>query len=218
MAQLLVVEDEERISRFVCRALRGDGHTVTTAATGPAGLDRATGGDYDLVVLDLMLPELPGAMVLERLMAAKPSQRVLVLSAVSGVATRVRVLELGAVDYLAKPFAVAELLARVHARLRDAMEPQWIEAGRVRLDSQRRRVEVHGHQLTLPEREFQLLRHLMKRAGQVCTRQELLCAVWGYTFDPGSNVVDVYIGRLRGKLPGDQIETVRNVGYSFLAA
>lgn len=221
MAGLLVVEDEERISRFVRRALEGDGHTVQTASTGTSGLALATRDEFDLVVLDLMLPGMSGTKVLDHLLAVRPSQRVLVLSAVAEIEARVRVLELGAVDFLAKPFDVTELLARVRARLRDAprrAESHCLEIGRVRLDTRRRQVEVHGRKLTLSEREFSLLRHLMGRAGEVCTRQELLSDVWGYSFDPGSNVVDVYIGRLRGKLPGDHIETVRSVGYSFLAA
>jgi DNA-binding response OmpR family regulator len=201
--------------------LEGDGHTVETASTGPDALDVATRRDFDLVVLDLMLPGMSGMVVLDGVLTVKPTQRVLVLSAVSEVAARVQVFELGAVDFLAKPFAVAELLARVRARLRDVPPPPgstWIEVGKVRLDPHGRTVEVHGQHMHLSEREFSLLLHLMKRAGQVCSRQELLAGVWGCGFDPDSNVVDVYIGRLRGKLPGDLIETVRSVGYTFLAA
>jgi DNA-binding response OmpR family regulator len=219
VGRVLVVEDDERIGRLVTRALENDGHLTERAVTGPDGLAAALTGGYDLVVLDLMLPGMGGDQVLERLIDQRPEQRVLVLSAVPEIGTRVAVLEAGAADFLGKPFAVVELLARVRARLRSASPgaaTRWLRAGPVRLDLRRRRAEVNGFDLELPLREFLLLQHLMARAGQPCSREELLTDVWGLTFDPGSNVVDVYIRRLRGKLDRpDRIETVRHVGYAF---
>lgn len=219
MGRVLVVEDDERINLLVTRALEHDGHVTERAGTGPEGLAAALARDFDLVILDLMLPGMPGSEVLDRLVGERPEQRILVLSAVPEIGTRVAVLEAGAADFLAKPFAVAELLARVRARLRSpapGTTTRWLGAEPVRLDLRRRRAEVNGADLELPQREFLLLQHLMSRAGQVCSRSELLADVWGLTFDPGSNVVDVYIRRLRAKLDRpDRIETVRHVGYAF---
>lgn len=219
MGRVLVIEDDDRIGRLVTRALTNDGLGAVRAATGPAGLEMALRDEYDLVVLDLMLPGLDGREVLRRLLDARPGQRVLVLSAVPEIGTRVAVLEEGAVDFLGKPFAVAELVARVRARLRlpaPGAAPRWLRVGPVRLDLHRRRISVNGTDLELPLREFLLLQHLMSRAGQTCSRNELLADVWGLTFDPGSNVVDVYVRRLRNKLDRpDRIETVRHVGYAY---
>ena len=158
--------------------------------------------------------------MLEELIEAQPQQRVLVLSALADVEHKVRCLELGASDYLHKPFALSELIARVRARLRQpASGPgeRFVELGGVTLDVVRRTADGGSGPVTLSEREFLLLRHLMQRRGDVATRQELITEVWGYTFDPGSNVVDVCVGRLRSKLGADTIETVRNVGYRFNA-
>jgi DNA-binding response OmpR family regulator len=203
----------------VARALDSEGFVTERAATGPGGLAAALAGDFDLVVLDLMLPGLDGSEVLHRILDERPDQRVLVLSAVPEIGARVAALESGAADFLGKPFAVAELLARVRARLRSTAPgtaPRWLRAGPVRLDLRRRRAQVNGADAELPMREFLLLQHLMSRPGQACRRDELLADVWGLTFDPGSNVVDVYIRRLRSKLDRpDRIETVRHVGYAF---
>lgn len=215
-----MIEDDDRIGRLVTRALEGGGLLTERAATGTAGLDAALHRDYDLVVLDLMLPGLDGRQVLDRLLDRRPGQPVLVLSAVPEISTRVAVLEAGAADFLGKPFAVAELLARVRARMVSARPggdaARWLHVGPVRLDLHRRRATVDGVDVDLPLREFLLLQHLMTRAGRPCSRDELLADVWGLHFDPGSNVVDVYVRRLRGRLDrADRIETVRGVGYAY---
>lgn len=217
MNQVLVIEDDDRIARFVTRALQGDGYTVERRSEGMAGLNEALACSYDLVILDLMLPDMPGEHVLERLIDMRPDQRVLVLSAVPEIGSRVAVLEAGAADFLGKPFAIDELLARVRARLR-AQAPgaaaRWLQAGPITLDTRLHRAQVNGKQVELSIREFLLLQHIIRRNGQACTRAELLSDVWGITQGPGSNVVDVCIRRLRAKLDRpDRIETVRNVGY-----
>ncbi len=220
MEQLLVVEDEDRLGRFIARALRGQGYDVDVARTGPEGLACALARQYDLLLLDLMLPGMGGADVLQELLRHRPEQRVLVLSASPDVDVRMKVVELGAVDFLAKPFAVAELAARVRTRLR--IEPvaadNWLEVGALRLDLRRHVLVLVDRTIPLSQREFLLLAHLMQRAGEVCSREELLADVWGYTFDPGGNVVDVHVRRLRSKLEVQRIETVRNVGYCLLAS
>jgi DNA-binding response OmpR family regulator len=216
MPSVLVIDDEPKITEFVARALATNGLSVECANDGESGLSRARSGSFDLVVLDLMMPGVNGYGVLRSLMQAEPHQRVLVLSALSDVGTKVRCLELGAADYLAKPFALAELVARVWARMRDSAGSQEggvMRAGRVTLDSQRRTADVGAGAVDLSEREFLLLKHLATHSGAVCARAELLSEVWGYSFDPGTNVVDVCVRRLRTKLGGDVIETVRHAGY-----
>jgi two-component system OmpR family response regulator len=219
LERVLVIEDDDRISRLVARALQNDGYGVERSASGSDGLNVALANDFDLVVLDLMLPGMTGTEVLQRLVTARPEQRVLVLSAVPEIGTRVAVLEAGAADFLGKPFAIAELLARVRARLRSpspGAASRWLRAGPIVLDLRLRRAEVAGLQVGLSFREFLLLQHVMRRAGEACSRVELLSDVWGLTFDPGSNVVDVCVRRLRAKLDRpDRIETVRNVGYQL---
>lgn len=220
MARVLVVEDDERIGRLVTRALASDGHDTEHVSTGTEGLAAALANDFELVILDLRLPGMAGGEVLERLVRERPEEPVVVLSAVPDIGARVAALEAGAADFLGKPFAVAELLARVRARLRPTpagATSGTLRTGPVVLDLLRRRAHINGTDLALPQREFMLLLHLMSRPGQVCTRPELLADVWGLRFDPGSNVVDVYVRRLRGKLDRpDRIETVRNVGYAFV--
>jgi DNA-binding response OmpR family regulator len=221
VARLLVIEDEARLRTFLTRTLEGDGFEVAFASTGPEGVRRAEDEPFDLLLLDLMLPGYDGFEVLRRVLERNPAQPVLVLSAVGDVASRVRCLQMGAVDYLVKPFAAAELVARVHARLRGttaAVAQRWLRVGDVSLDLERQALDVAGHLVPLSPREFILLGHLMRRAGEVCSRTELLGSVWGYTSDPGSNVVDVTVRRVRGKVPRPMIETVRNVGYSFVAS
>ncbi|MFU8874376.1 response regulator transcription factor [Micromonospora sp. SL4-19] len=215
------MEDDDRIARLVSRALRDDGHVVERAETGQDGLHMALATEFDLVLLDLLLPGTSGVEVLDRLVGSRPDQRVFVLSAVPEIGTRVACLEAGAADFLVKPFAVAELVARVRARMRaPAPGParRSVFVGPICLDLRLRRAWVAGRQVELSLREFLLLQHLMERAGQACSRAELLADVWGLLFDPGSNVVDVYIRRLRTKLDTpERVETVRSVGYRFVA-
>jgi two-component system, OmpR family, response regulator len=221
MARVLVVDDEPRIVNFVSRALSAQGFGVDGAHDGLRALQLARSGRYELVVLDLLLPGLDGESVLRGIIEARPEQRVLVLSALADVDSKVRCLELGASDYVAKPFALAELVARVRARIRQpAAGPgeRQLRAGALTLDLVRRVVDTGKGQVTLSERQFLLLQHLMRKGGEVCSREQLLADVWGLSFDPGSNVVDVCIRRLRSKLGEDIIETVRRVGYRLQAA
>jgi DNA-binding response OmpR family regulator len=217
MPRVLVVDDEPRIVQFLSRGLSSGGFGVDTALDGAEGLALARQGRHDVVLLDLMLPIMDGVTVLQRLLAARPEQQVLVLSAVSDVSAKVRCLQLGASDFVQKPFSLAELIARIHARLREprtvGAAQRVLVAGPVRLELLRRTVDTGAGAVALSEREFLLLQHLMRRTGEVCTREELLQEVWGFTFDPGTNVVNVCVGRLRAKLGSGYIETVRNVGY-----
>jgi two-component system, OmpR family, response regulator len=162
-----------------------------------------------------------GVTVLRHALQQRPNQRVVVMSAISDVDTKIRCLEMGALDYLVKPVQLGELIARIRTRLRQdtpVATERVLRAGGAELDLSRRTVMVRGQRHGLATREFLLLEHLMRHHGDVCTRQELLERVWGYTFDPGTNVIDVYIGRLRAKLGPDAIETIRGVGYVFLGS
>jgi DNA-binding response OmpR family regulator len=223
MARILVIDDEPGILRFTRRALESEGHAVLTAADGTEGLRLATDHDPDLIILDLVMPGLSGTAVLAALVADSTQHRVMVVSAVGEVQSKVRCLDAGAVDFLAKPFDIAELLARVRLRLKDlpnsaAVVAEEIVCGPLRLNLRTRKLGSPTREVELPQREFALMQHLMRHSGNVCTRAELLAEVWGYVFDPGSNVVDVTVARLRSKLDGLQIETVRNVGYALQPA
>jgi two-component system, OmpR family, response regulator len=216
--RVLVIDDEPNVASFVGRALRAKGFGVDVALGGARGLEAALDGGHALIVLDLRMRDVNGLVILRQVMRARPDQRVLVLSAASDVDVKVRCLELGAADFVAKPFELAELVARVRAHLRrHAQAPpapeQYLRAGRLTLDLLRRSVDVGGRAVALSEREFGVLRHLMTRAGRPCTREELLADVWDMDFDPQTNVVDVYVHRLRDKLGAGVIQTVRNLGY-----
>jgi DNA-binding response OmpR family regulator len=212
--KILVVDDEQRILRFVVRGLLAEGFAVDAADNGADGLHKALEGGYGLVILDLLMPGMDGASVLRQLVARRPAQAVLVLSCLNATATKVRLLEAGAEDYLAKPFSLDELLARVRARLRVASgRATRLVAGRLRLDLIRREADSGSGPVPLAEREFLLLRELMQHTGTTVSKQRLLSAVWKYHFDPGSNVVDVYVRRLRAKLGADTITTMRGEGY-----
>jgi two-component system, OmpR family, response regulator len=213
-ARVLLIDDEPRILNFVARGLRGNGYTVDTAAEAALGLRMATRDRYDLVILDLLMPELDGVSVLRRIVERRPAQAVIVLSALGDAESKVRCLELGADDYLAKPFSLDELLARVRARLRRTADTATtLMARRVTLDMLRREADAGSGRVSLSEREFLLLQELMRYAGQTVAKERLLASVWGYWFEGASNVVDVYVGRLRRKLGAAVIETVRGEGY-----
>jgi DNA-binding response OmpR family regulator len=217
--EILVVEDEAGIADFLARGLESEGYRVTVAADGATGERLALDATVDLVVLDRMLPGRDGLEVLGAIRRAKPTLPVIMLTARAAVADRVEGLDLGATDYVVKPFAFDELLARIRARLRDSGGPAetTIEAGGISLDLLSREATRGDSAVRLPEREADLLAYLMRHAGRVCTYAEILAAVWGYDHDPGTNVVQVYVGYLRRKLdrPGSEapIETVRSVGY-----
>ena len=221
MARILVVEDEARIAAFLTKGLRAEGHTTTIATDGRTGLDEAMSGSHDLVVLDLGLPLLDGHAVLERLRDQGSRIPVIVLTARDSVTDTVSALEGGADDYMPKPFRFAELLARIRLRLRQGTESpaareDALEAGGVRLDLRTRQATVGSRTLELSAREFTLAEIFMRNAGQVLSREQLLDHVWGLDFDPGSNVVDVYVGYLRKKLGAHTIVTVRGMGYRFV--
>ena len=214
--RLLVVEDEARIAAFLVKGLTAAGYAVEHVGTGAEAVRRLAPGGTSLIVLDLRLPDMDGFEVLARLRERGDETPVIVLTARSDVHDRVRGLNLGADDYLTKPFAFDELLARVRARLRPSSRPAAdagvLEVSGLRLDVRTRRVEVDGDKAALTAREFALLETFMRHPGQVLSREQLLSQVWGYDFDPGTNVVDVYVGYLRKKV-GDRVETVRGIGY-----
>ena len=214
-ACVLLIDDEQRILNFVRRGLEAEGLDVDEARSGQEGLGLAAARRYDLVILDLVMPGLDGHEVLRRLLERRPEQQVLVLSALNDTASKVQCLERGAEDYISKPFSLDELLARVRARLRTAQrsnETHLVARG-LALDVIHRRADVGSGPVPLADREFLLLRELMRDAGRTVSKERLLSSVWGYHFDPGSNVVDVYVRRLRAKLGAATILTDRGVGY-----
>ncbi len=213
--RILLVDDEPRIRDFIARALGAAGYTVDTAGNGRDGLRMALAGDYDLVILDLIMPDIDGRHILTQLLADRHEQPVLVLSCLADVTTKVDCLELGAQDYLTKPFSLAELLARVRVRLRweSHVTGEVLRAGELLLDVGRLEADIGRGPVALTRLEFLLLRELIEHAGQSVGKGQLLASVWGYDFDPGSNVVDVCVRRLRSKLGFDLIKTVRGEGY-----
>jgi two-component system copper resistance phosphate regulon response regulator CusR len=216
-SRILLVDDEPRIGDFISRALVAAGYAIDFAETGACGLQKALTGDYDLVILDLIMPDVDGREVLSRLASQRPEQPVLVLSCLADVTTKVDCLELGAQDYLTKPFSLAELLARVRVRLRDDSHPgtEVLRAGDLVLDVGRLEADIGHGPVALTRLEFLLLRELMEHPGQSVGKGQLLASVWGYDFDPGSNVVDVCVRRLRSKLGFGLIKTVRGEGYQL---
>jgi DNA-binding response OmpR family regulator len=213
-ARILVIDDEPHISAFVARALEASGYRVDIAANAPDGIERASAGGCDLVILDLIMPDLDGRSVLTSILRVRPTQAVLVLSCSSDVSTKVECLDLGARDYLTKPFSLAELIARVRAGLREnAMRSEVMRVGELTLDAARLVADSGSGPVALTRLEFLCLRALMEHAGGLVTKSELLASVWGIDFDPGSNLVDVCIRRLRAKLGFTLIETVRGEGY-----
>ena len=213
--KLLVVEDEERIASFLEKGLTAHGYAVECASTGAEALRVGTGPDIALVILDLKLPDLDGLEVLAGLRERGVTVPVLILSARAQVTDRVRGLDLGADDYLVKPFAFEELLARLRARLRSrpAATAGALQAGDVSLDVLTREVTIASRTVSLSEREFPQLRAFVGHPRQVLSRRELLAMAWGMNFDPRTNLVDVYVGYLRRKIGEPMIETVRGAGY-----
>jgi DNA-binding response OmpR family regulator len=221
--RILVIEDEPRILAFLSRGLQAEGFVVDGAGDGLSGLTRAVTGRYDLVVLDLLLPKLDGLAVLRELQRQRPELPVVIVSARSDLQTKLRGFGLGASDYVSKPFSFDELLARVRAQLRGGRrggdESSVLRAGTLTLDVARRQARLGDLVAELSDREFRLLHHLVRHAGEVVSRERLLSDVWGYHFDPRSNVVDVCVRRLRQKLGAEApIETVRHGGYRLPAA
>ncbi|SNT46073.1 response regulator transcription factor [Rhodococcoides kyotonense] len=215
MARILIAEDEPRISSFVQKGLRAKGFTTTTVADGPSAYDLASSGDFDLMVLDIGLPHMDGFEVLERLRGEMVEIPIIVLTARDSVRDVVSGLENGADDYMAKPFRFEELLARIRLRLASARVPEQmvLTSGNLSLDLRTRRAHVGEKSIDLSAREFALTEAFLRHPGQVLSREQLLSQVWGYDFDPGSNVVDVYVRYLRGKFGSERIETVRGMGY-----
>jgi len=220
--RIMLVEDEDRIASFVVKGLQAEGHVVERAAGVADAKNLLVERTYDLVLLDLMLPDGHGSDVLTAVRAGDADVPVIVLSALGEVEDKVTLLDKGADDYLTKPFSMRELSARVRAHARHGQAVSHsLSAGELELDTRTRVAKHLRISADLPSREYALLEYLMRHAGQVLTRQQLLDAVWGFDFDTGSNVVDVYVGYLRRKLdvPGEPsvIETVRGAGYRVRA-
>jgi len=221
--KILVVEDEVRIASFLTKGLRAEGYAVEHVGRGIDALDVVDREAISLIVLDLGLPDIDGTMFLTRLRSREQRPPVIVVTARSEVVDRVEALDLGADDYIVKPFAFPELVARIRARLRerngtDGIDQSVIESGSVALDLKTRRATVAGRSVDLTGREFLLLETFLRHEGQVLSREQLLSHVWGFDFDPGSNVVDVYVRYLRQKLGNELIATKRGVGYCLNAA
>jgi DNA-binding response OmpR family regulator len=213
--RILIAEDEPRLASFLEKGLRSNGFVTTVAEDGAKASLMARDDEFDLLVLDLGLPGKDGSVVLRELRAAGQRMPVIILTARDDVSDKVAGLEGGADDYVTKPFRFEELLARVRARLRDerTVEQTVLRAGEIVLDLRTRRASTGGRTVDLTAREFTMLEVLIRHPGQVLSREQLLSHVWGYDYDPGSNVVDVYIGYLRKKLGSGSIETVRGMGY-----
>jgi two-component system, OmpR family, response regulator len=222
--RVLTIDDEPKIRSFIGRALTAAGYQTESASTGTEGLRQALTGHYDLIILDLVMPDMKGRDFLDRLLSQRPDQAVMVLSCLVDVPTKVDCLERGALDYLTKPFSLAELLARVRVRLRVDAHPhdetaraaEMIRAGELTLDVGRLVADIGAGPVALTRLEFLLLRELAEHAGESVPKGTLLATVWGYDFDPGSNVVDVCVRRLRSKLGFDLIKTVRGEGYQLV--
>jgi two-component system response regulator QseB len=215
MSRILIAEDEPRLAAFLEKGLRANGFATTIVADGAATSLMAQDELFDLLILDLGLPGKDGSLVLREMRSAGQRMPVVILTARDDVSDKVAGLEGGADDYVTKPFRFEELLARIRARLRDegTAEQTVIRVGDVVLDLRTRRASAQGNVVELTAREFTMLEILMRHPGQVLAREQLLSHVWGYQYDPASNIVDVYVGYLRRKLGSNVIETVRGVGY-----
>jgi DNA-binding response OmpR family regulator len=215
MSRILIAEDETRIASFIQKGLRANGFTTTVAGDGDETMLLAMSGQFDLVLLDLGLPGRDGLEMLEELRRKDPRLPVVILTARDSVRDKVAGLELGADDYITKPFSFEELLARVRARLRGdrAREETMLRVGAAALDLRTRRARVGDRTVELTAREFAMAEMLFRHPGQVLSREQLLSHVWGYDYDPGSNIVDVYVGYLRKKLGKERITSARGMGY-----
>lgn len=217
MSQVLIAEDNAGIAAFVAKGLRSAGYAPVVVGTAREAWEHAQTGEFDLLILDIGLPDADGFSVLRRLREARNSMPVIVLTARSSVTDTVAALEGGADDYMPKPFRFEELLARVRLRLRadgaGGAEATVLTVGDVSLDLRTRRARVAGKEVDLSAREFALAEMFLRNPDQVLSREQLLSRVWGMDFDPGSNVVDVYVRYLRKKLGADVVETVRGMGY-----
>lgn len=215
MSRILIAEDEPRIAAFVEKGLAANGFAATVVGDGPSAYDYAMTGGFDLMVLDIGLPRLDGFAVLRKLRTERCGIPVIVLTARDSVQDTVAVLEGGADDYMPKPFRFEELLARVRLRLANERTPELtlLRHGDLQLDLRTRRAHVDGRTVELSAREFALTETFMRHPGQVLSREQLLSHVWGYDYDPGSNVVDVYVRYLRRKLGAERIVTMRGMGY-----
>ncbi len=216
--RILVIDDEPDIRSFVIRALADAGYELDVACDADSGLDKALDGSFQLVILDLVMAGTDGRGLLARLHDERPEQPVLVLSCLADVTTKVECLNLGARDYLTKPFSLDELLARVRVQIRSVLQPhEVLRSGHLVLDLGRLQADAGVGPVPLTRLEFLLLRELMEHAGRSVSKDELLATVWGIDFDPGSNVVDVCVRRLRSKLGFHLIKTVRGAGYQLAA-
>lgn len=220
MSRILVAEDEARIASFISKGLTASGLQSTVVEDGPTAMAMALTGEFDLLILDIGLPGMDGFQVLSRIRESGSTLPVIILTARDSVADTIAGLEGGADDYMPKPFSFGELLARIRLRLRDAQGPREEESastiltsGDISLDLHARKVTVGGKERDLSAREFVLLETFLRHPGHVLSREQLLSHVWGYDFDPGSNVVDVYVRYLRKKIGAQAIETVRGMGY-----
>lgn len=218
MSRILIAEDEPRIASFIAKGLSASGLTSEVAEDGATALAVALTGSHDLLVLDIGLPGMDGFEVLSRLRNAGSTMPVIILTARDSASDTITGLEGGANDYMPKPFSFGELLARIRLRLKDSTavaesSDGQLVVGDVSLDLRSRQVHVGGKVADLSSREFVLLETFMRHPGHVLSREQLLSNVWGYDFDPGSNVVDVYVRYLRRKIGADSIETVRGMGY-----
>ncbi|GAA2759868.1 response regulator transcription factor [Actinopolymorpha rutila] len=218
MTHILIAEDEQGISSLIEKGLRGNGLDTTTVTDGDSALRQAASGEYDLMVLDLGLPGKDGFTVLRRLREARNAIPVVILTARTSVADTVAGLQGGADDYMSKPFRFEELLARIRLRLNAVPRPPVtvVRHGEFSLDLRTRRAVVGDRAVDLTTREFLLAEMFLRHPGQVLSRKQLLSHVWGYDFDPGSNVVDVYVRYLRRKLGSERIQTVRGQGYRLV--
>jgi len=223
--KILLIEDDRHTASYLVKALREHGHVVDHVASGRDGLAAASAAGYDIMVIDRMLPEIDGLSIVKAIRALKVKAPVLLLTTLGGVNDRVEGLEAGADDYLTKPFAFAELLARITALARRppiASEPTVLRAGDLEMDLLKRTVTRAGQRIDLQTQEFKLLEYLLRNAGQVVTRTMLLENVWGFHFDPHTSVVETHISRLRAKVDRDfddeLIHTIRGSGYSLDAS